>query len=1223
MRMLTGDDGVDCWSNQDIWDTALGGMRVVFSTHAVLADALAHGFVSLQQLALLVFDEAHHCMKSHPGNRIMRDFYHQAKRENTYIPSILGLTASVDVAKIRELENNLDAVCRAPLAQHQELAEYGPERDFTNIVYSKNSGDTVKLPLCLQKLETIIMELRENGKAEGYSIPDDISKLPMKARAICCDLGAWALQYFLTKNFQLVARHVAKQEAIPSVQSPGHIYTALVTALGQILESPVVQLDDPGSICNKVEQLLAFLKLRDQEGFSAARNSFRCAPCVSSSANSESWAKDEFQEGEEVVLQFRSGLKNLIIATSVLEEGIDLPACHLAISYEVPDNITSFIQRRGRARTKICEFAVMTELDSESESMNSKRWKDLERQMESICLNHQRSHREMDERQSVINSLQLRTHAGALLTSEIAIPHLYHFCTTLRSGTTGKVHPTFSFEINMKGLHRSTVYPPSGVDTSLRIAKGHHWWATKQLAQQDAAFQAVHALYNGNLINDHFLPLFPKSAWGGDERHQAEPLAQLFQTEDFLKFWKNIPGHGMDGRLYRYRVGFAENGTDRPEISMALYTSVQMPLPLNEDIDLHWDDQTTLTVSLQSVDIETSITPSASERCVMRTIATLLFESTRAASSQECYPDCLPFFTPDIPVEELEDWLSVHQGSVTIRSGQSKIPILCPSGLVRSPGLHFVPHLFLRWSQDPYSKELFIESRRFSKRRNLLQRASLSHGNSYGTKLFTKTRVAAAECTIDHLPWELSLASLAIPPLIQLLHRHLMVNEIRTGILKGLPGITSNRLAEAITAPCSQWPINYQRLEFLGDSILKLSVSTHCFYRYPLWHEGYLSKFKDLLVSNRRRTQAAVDAHLGRFICTDFITRKHPVFAPFGDGFQIKELPRKIFADVIESLIGAVYISGGLSLSQKLLGIFFPEVADLLTAPQRTQKQFSCHLDPKLDILLDYKFKDRNLIWEALTHPSWQRDNTTGSYQRLELLGDAVLDFVVSKNLYNMRLRLSEGRMTQLRAALVNADFLAFLCMAFALTEPHYPTSNSTSDACEQAAKLQITPLWTFMRHDASDIVRAQASCSERFRVNGSTIRKSLEKDRSYPWAKLAELRPSKFYSDIIESTMGAIFVDSGGCIDSCERFLKRIKLIAYLERFMRERVLLDHPKEVFDRIFGTQKRDFQVEKTADGLYNVSVWVEGEEITTIDNCSTKNEAVVRGANAAIALLFRG
>jgi ERCC4-related helicase len=57
MRMLTGDDGVDCWSNQEVWDAALRGFKVVFSTHAVLADALTHGFVRLQSLALLVFDE--------------------------------------------------------------------------------------------------------------------------------------------------------------------------------------------------------------------------------------------------------------------------------------------------------------------------------------------------------------------------------------------------------------------------------------------------------------------------------------------------------------------------------------------------------------------------------------------------------------------------------------------------------------------------------------------------------------------------------------------------------------------------------------------------------------------------------------------------------------------------------------------------------------------------------------------------------------------------------------------------------------------------------------------------------------------------------------------------------------------------------------------------------------------------------------------------------------
>lgn len=47
MRTLIGDDGVEYWSNQEIWDAALRGLKVVFATHAVLADALTHGFVGL------------------------------------------------------------------------------------------------------------------------------------------------------------------------------------------------------------------------------------------------------------------------------------------------------------------------------------------------------------------------------------------------------------------------------------------------------------------------------------------------------------------------------------------------------------------------------------------------------------------------------------------------------------------------------------------------------------------------------------------------------------------------------------------------------------------------------------------------------------------------------------------------------------------------------------------------------------------------------------------------------------------------------------------------------------------------------------------------------------------------------------------------------------------------------------------------------------------------
>jgi ERCC4-related helicase len=54
---LTGLDKVDRWKNQSIWDEVLKEKQVVVSTHAVLLDALTHGFVKISELGLIVFDE--------------------------------------------------------------------------------------------------------------------------------------------------------------------------------------------------------------------------------------------------------------------------------------------------------------------------------------------------------------------------------------------------------------------------------------------------------------------------------------------------------------------------------------------------------------------------------------------------------------------------------------------------------------------------------------------------------------------------------------------------------------------------------------------------------------------------------------------------------------------------------------------------------------------------------------------------------------------------------------------------------------------------------------------------------------------------------------------------------------------------------------------------------------------------------------------------------------
>lgn len=56
-RLLVGSDEIDKWSLESIWNAALAGVQVVVSTHAILLDALTHGFVKMSTLALLIFDE--------------------------------------------------------------------------------------------------------------------------------------------------------------------------------------------------------------------------------------------------------------------------------------------------------------------------------------------------------------------------------------------------------------------------------------------------------------------------------------------------------------------------------------------------------------------------------------------------------------------------------------------------------------------------------------------------------------------------------------------------------------------------------------------------------------------------------------------------------------------------------------------------------------------------------------------------------------------------------------------------------------------------------------------------------------------------------------------------------------------------------------------------------------------------------------------------------------
>ena len=80
------------------------------------------------------------------------------------------------------------------------------------------------------------------------------------------------------------------------------------------------------------------------------------------------------------------------------------------------------------------------------------------------------------------------------------------------------------------------------------------------------------------------------------------------------------------------------------------------------------------------------------------------------------------------------------------------------------------------------------------------------------------------------------------------------------------------------------------------------------------------------------------------------------------------------------------------------------------------------------DILeLKSLFKNQDLLIQALTHKSWvnEHKNQRESNERLEFLGDAVLEFIISKELYERHPDKEEGFLTALRANLVNTQNLA------------------------------------------------------------------------------------------------------------------------------------------------------------------------------------------------------
>lgn len=100
------------------------------------------------------------------------------------------------------------------------------------------------------------------------------------------------------------------------------------------------------------------------------------------------------------------------------------------------------------------------------------------------------------------------------------------------------------------------------------------------------------------------------------------------------------------------------------------------------------------------------------------------------------------------------------------------------------------------------------------------------------------------------------------------------------------------------------FPLNYERLEFLGDAILSAVIAAHLFHAVPSGDEGYLTQMRSKIVSREHLNELGRDLDLLRFI------RSNVILSNFGEN---------VHGNIFEALIGAIYLDRGYTYCEKFI----------------------------------------------------------------------------------------------------------------------------------------------------------------------------------------------------------------------------------------------------------------------------------------------------------------
>ncbi|KAL1922179.1 uncharacterized protein VTP21DRAFT_9718 [Calcarisporiella thermophila] len=1243
-----GSMRIDIWGEED-WNKKLDGSDIMVMTAQIFLNMLRHGYIKMSQVSLIVFDECHHAKKRHPYSLIMSEFYRRMP-EDQQKPKIFGMSASpvnskkTIILSANLLEANLDSqlsttsyldeIRKYVYTPQESLIYYNPSPVYPSTAlfnqFLNEAKDIKSFASVLRTVENVLNTLGPWCADYMWQFVCEEALRTIKANGE--DVNGWMLDLDIVENLEQlqlleredffrhrIAQVVAEHDFEPPRRTEEQISPKVLELLN-LLERLGPEFSNETNSkalccivfveCRYTAHLLTRL-VQELEGLSF----IKCDALVGL-RQSRKMLGMRYKQQLQVIERFQKGEVNLLFATNVVEEGIDIQPCNVVIRFDKFRTLIEYIQCRGRARYKESQFFVMLEEGNIEQQKQFQQLKEEEAAMREWCstLPEERSSslqpsedeqslEDLDEEDDDDNILTEQYYiipsTGALISLDSSISLLHQYCQSLPTDIYCSLKPKFHVQEEEKGYSCHLTLPINAPVEVREVTS--NVVTSKKVSKRVAAFDMCVILHQAGQLDDHLNP--PRNF--EQEKHEltkeemaasaASKRNRKIYTRRFPEFWLNEDQVQVNGELEEgnresekendnYQ---AENGAENDKANKFKYSLITPdstpPLPTKLYITiLHLDtplleqseddEYRTLCLltrkpfpiipsfNLYFNGVSRALTPFSNKAILkidkekFEKLGQYTLKLVRFILNKDFFCDLsrMPYWI--VPMQA--KWRNESDGDVleSIAWEEVDSTVLGPSTLpldihkleklhdtivfenydnqrrfyvkaVRkdlSPVMPPPEHLVLREAGLPTfadfykpfglslkcSNQPLIEVLRTGRTINYLQSGvsediKPKHDTIFIIPEFSRRFVVSAS---------VFRAAMLLPSIMTRLDAYLLVQDFQTRW--GL-SMRDDLTLEAMTAPSVNLGFDYERLETLGDSILKLIVTIRLFLLHTYDHEGQLHHRRIRMISNHALYKCALRLEAPCYMSAKPFSRRdwRPLnWTARGDTEEQNvarnehSLAGKQLADVVEACLGAGFLSDGYEGCIQVARVMIPIFEDM-RGWDDFKKQYIYREFPltdindkftrKLDVervqeLLGYQFRHPLLLQQAMTHASLP-NTTIPCYQRLEFLGDAVLDFLVVKHVFTKYPTATPALLTNTKGTMVSNKVLAAICVQMGLDKHiiHY------------SVKLGVA----MTKYSAKMEELKQTTAFE----DGS-------------WLKVEE---PKVLGDIVESCLGAILVDS------------------------------------------------------------------------------------------------